>query len=312
MEWMNQFGFISTVFVLFWVAGQLLAALFARRLDIDNLKRQRRLIWLLASLPLILPTMILTALAAVDWAKHQGLLVQHCIDHQGLLFCVEKTVLSETLTAPVWIGLAGLVVVGLLFFNALNSLIHTQRKAHNLRRFTQLSSPLVKLEQPQANAFVLGLRQPIITWSQQLSRRLTKRQQRIVLAHEIAHIRRRDLVKNVGFELLLAFHIKPQALRKYWLLNMESQVDESLTTRFDRLDIAEVLLKLSRAHLTSQPGLSFTGSTTKNRIERLLGSSNVESQPVLEWLIWSLLGMTLLFTAIEHHSVEWLIRWIWL
>lgn len=314
MELSNQFGIVAILFVICWFAAQLAIGMFVKVLELLPVANQQRLLWFLVTLPVTLPVMILLALGLVAWAKNQGLLDQHCLGYQGILFCSHEMIHQDAVFSPFWLGAAGLFLIAFTLLHAISKFVHTHLKTKTLLKLTQgrVSKRLVKLSQSQAYAFVLGVRQPTIVWSEQLSKCLSKHQQRIVLAHEIAHIRRQDVLKNFVFELWLAFHIRPQTLRRYWQFNMETGVDDTLSCRFEPFAIAEVLLKLSRANLKPQAGLAFSGSATQKRIERLIYPCNTKHYPGLEWLAWLLVVFALLFTSIEHHSVEWLIAWVWL
>lgn len=310
MDFSNQFGLFAVLFMLFWFMSQLIVGLFIKVLERYSIFNHERLLWVLASIPIALPTTVLVALWLVGWAKHHGWLDQHCDGRYGVLFCHQEIMTQEPGFSAFWLGFGGLLLAFILI-SAISKLIHSHIKAKSLLRLVQSKGAkrLVKLPESQAYAFVLGVRQPVILWSNQLEKCLSKYQQRMVLAHEIQHIRRQDILKNIIFELLLAFHLSPKTLRRYWQLNMELQVDEQLSNRFNRIAMAELLLKLRRESLTPQPGLAFTGSVLQKRIERLIYPHR-QSKLNIEWFVWSLLVLVLLFTGIEHHSVEWLIAWI--
>ncbi|WFE67714.1 M56 family metallopeptidase [Thiomicrospira sp. R3] len=303
-------GLVAVLVFLLWLVANGLTSVLSNWLAKSSLSSQRRQLWLLASLPLTLPLSLLVALSLVWLAKHLGWITQHCSQTQPSLFCVNQASIDFASQSLFWLGLGGVLLIALSVIPSWLGLLVEHIRVRSLARLAGSTKCLTKLEHSQPQAFVIGIRHPVIFWSQQLTSLLTKHQQRIVLAHEVAHIRRQDLLKNLVFEILLSFHLAPRALRRYWQFNIEAQVDDRLTARFNRLDIAQVLLTLSRDGAGASPGLAFTGSSSLYRIERLVHPKPVGFGGVLEALLWGIIGFILLFTFIEHHSLEWLIGWL--
>lgn len=309
MDLTAALGLVAVLVFLLWLVANGLTPLLSRWLAKSSLSSQRRQLWMLASLPLSMPVSLISALGFVWLAKHQGWIEQHCSQAYTSLFCINTA--STEVTAPLlfWLGLGLVLLMGLSVTHSWLKLAIEHLKARSLAKLAGSAKCITKLDHIQPQAFVLGVRHPVIFWSKQLNNLLTKQQQRIVLAHEISHIRRQDILKNLLFEVLLSFHFAPTQLRRYWQFNIEAQADDRLTAQFDRLEIAEVLLKLNRDCSAAQPGLAFTGSSSLYRIERLLHPKPTGFSGILEAVLWGLIGFTLFFTIIEHHSFEWLISW---
>lgn len=309
MDLAAALGLVAVLVFSLWLVANGLTPLLSRWLAKSSLSSQRRQLWMLASLPLTLPISLISSLGFVWLAKHQGWMAQHCLNAETSIFCMNTTPAEFTAPLLFWLGVGLLLLIALSVTRSWQKLAIEHLKTRSLAKLAGPVKHLTKLDHIQPQAFVVGVRHPVIFWSKQLNNLLTKQQQRIVLAHEISHIRRQDILKNLLFEVLLSFHLAPTRLRRYWQFNIEAQVDDRLTAQFDRLDIAEVLLKLSRDGSATQPGLAFTGSSSLYRIERLLHPKPSGFSGVLEAVLWGLIGFTLLFTILEHHSFEGLISW---
>lgn len=310
MDLFSTLGVLSSLIFFLWLAANMLIPLLSYWLAKSTLSSQHRQLWLLVSLPLTLPATVVGALSFVILAKQQHWITQHCNQTYSPLFCTTDIAANLTNTSLFWLGLSLLFVIILIVGHSWIKLIAKHLKVRSIAKLTGTAQRLTKINHLQPQAFVLGVRHPVIFWSKKLDHLLTKTQQRIVLAHEIDHIRHQDILRNLLFEVFLAFHLQSNQLRRIWQFNVEAQVDDRLTYQFDRLDIAEVLLKLSRDNLFPQPGLSFSGLSSVYRIERLLHPNPSGFSGIVELALLGLLGFILLFTIIEHHSIEWLINWL--
>lgn len=314
MEISMMIGLISSVTVFLWMIANILVVLFsgglARWLPQGSLKSQRLQLWLLVTLPLTLPATFLLALAFVGLAKQLGWMAQHCTATSPSLFCVQTSTHALYESTFFWLGMSLLGLVGFWVIQAWLKLARKHHKTHALLKLTHFDQRICQLDSVQPFAFVAGIRRPVIFWSKGLSQTLTKSQQRIVLAHEIHHIRHKDILKNGLFEILLAFHLAPKTLRERWLLNMETLADQKTAQRFSRLDIAEVLLKLSRTHANPIPNLAFNGASVVYRIHYLLHPQPTVYNGLVVWLLLGLLGSVLFLAVTEHHALEWLLSWM--
>lgn len=169
-----------------------------------------------------------------------------------------------------------------------------------------------------------GIRKPQILVSEQARRMLTRAELRIVLRHEIAHIRRRDNLKKLVF-LLLPFPGMVQ-LERAWLDASEMAADATAVRgSSSAVDLASALLKVSRLALVRTPTALTTalvrskGKSLDARVRHLLiwnpdnelpdgGSLSLYG---LSATIGTILCVALFYSAIlvrMHMISEWLVR----
>ena len=169
-----------------------------------------------------------------------------------------------------------------------------------------------------------GIRKPQILLSEQARGVLTRAELRIVLRHEIAHIRRRDNLKKLVF-LLLPFPWMVQ-LERAWLDASEMAADATAVCgSSDAVDLASALIKVSRLTLV-RPSTALTtalvrskGESLDVRVRRLLAWNPDNELPAggslsrygLSATIGTILCVALFYSAIlvrMHLISEWLVR----
>lgn len=126
---------------------------------------------------------------------------------------------------------------------------------------------------------VLGLRRPTIVISRDLLRVLGDDELRAVLAHEVAHIRRRDYVLNwlgVGLRSAL-FYLPPWSVAWETLAEVRERQADRLATRYtgDPLALAAALVKVwrhgrGRPEVAGAVGMLAPRGCLEARIRRLL------------------------------------------
>lgn len=124
------------------------------------------------------------------------------------------------------------------------NLIHRIARPH--QRPGYLALPLAR-----PMAFVAGVLRPHVYISEGLEQQLTDEQRRIVLAHEHAHLRRRDLLMTGIVNALsrLQWPSVGRALRADWRLASEQQCDEAAAAEAgDRISVADCLVHVARVH----------------------------------------------------------------
>lgn len=135
-----------------------------------------------------------------------------------------------------------------------SSLVQMRKQAIRVRSLPvldRLSSepPVYKLDTVRPVCFVLGLLRPSVYVSQHLLDCLPAREQAAMLAHEVAHIRRRDGLMNL---LFLAQHcLAPlpgsRDLYRYWQCSAERACDlEAARVIGNPYDVASALLEVAR------------------------------------------------------------------
>ena len=146
-----------------------------------------------------------------------------------------------------------------------------------LRRLDHGGLPLVSSDSPLEPG-VFGILRPVLLWPRSISDRLSDAQIEAVLAHELAHLRRRD-------NLTAALHMVAQSL--FWFHPLvwwvgarlvderERACDEEVIRRGSEPHVyAETILKICRAYVAFRPPLvcvsGMTGSDLKKRIEQIM------------------------------------------
>ncbi len=296
-----------------WIIGNGLSLILVRVLPAPpDLVRERSRLWLLASLPSLLPSILICSLILLSIAKSFDLVVDHCLEHGGQHphFCfahLPELLLSLSHSAfGVIVTAATLTVLA----RCLIRQVHQHRKAIAFQHLVPTDRPLKTIQHSVPLAFTVGIRNPVIYFSRGLKSTLSKHQQRIVAAHEAAHIRNRDVLKTTLFELLLSFQLNPWILRTRWHFAMEALADERVAQRYNRVDIAEVLLTLKRATIRYHQAVSIDGSDLGARVERLLYPPETVSKPLPDTIICGLLAVLPFALLNKHHSLEDLMGWL--
>lgn len=316
---MNPWSDIAWLFFLMTVVAWILSVAVLPALvpcaGGENLAPGSRLrrAFLLASLPWLLPLVVLASAVSLALAKRLDWIADHCEfhgpGHPHLCF--------EHLPA---IGLdlahgAVVLVAGLtLGVIVLRFAMHERRMNRRLAAIATLArgrGTYRVLEQPASFAFAAGVRAPVIVLSSRLLEKLDWRERRLVLAHEIAHLRHGDPVKNFLFEIALLLNLPAAAreLRRQWRQGMEERADDVVAGRYGRDATADVLLKLLRLQQDEpRVGLAAAGGDPLQRIRRLLIRETVVARAWrLElFLVFGLAGLALA-TATAHHGLETLL-----
>ena len=313
MGWLNLLWMLLVVSLVTWALGNFLTMAFSKLPPARQIHRERRRLWLLASLPWLLPFTAIIALSASSLAKALNWIDDHCLQHDRHHphFCFEHLpdfALSLSQSLPVAIATGSLLI--LLAMRMFHQVKH-YKSGSLLQKLLPKGARLKHFSDPRPLAFALGIRRPVIFLSSGLKQWLTKRQQRLVLAHEAAHIRNHDGIKNTLFELLLGIHVQRKSLLHRWHVSTEILADSHVSRRFDALELAAVLIKLERAKLTVTQPLSITGGSTQTRIQYLVKQEATPDSFSFEGLLYLLLCTLPVMAAIYHHEIETVLGW-WL
>ena len=263
--------------------------------------------------PVLLATAILLALSLTFLGKGTGLIVDHCLVH-GLNhphLCFEHLPAGQ---------LSFLAVVGaslLILYIAvkLATLVKSTLKYARVNRsVSQLQTGRINwLDSDREMAFVAGIRQPRIYLTHILKKRLSRQALRIIVAHEIQHIRNRDLLKMFLIECLLSLYSRRTKtyLMNQWVLYREQKVDRQLAGRFGRAAVADALLRMLPIK-NHEAGLNSAGGDIEQRITALANLNERDlfsAKRAYQWVAVLTLSITIFLTA-EHHALETLIGWI--
>ncbi len=271
---------------------------------------------LVALLPCAIPLLAVSAVLAPAIAKPLGMIAHHCVAHgpgHPHICLVHPPIVA---LSP-WHWLAVALAVLSLSWRIGTHLLHRRRVLAQLRpllAFADRSGRLRTLDTPHVVALAVDPVNPVILLSSGLRRRLQPRQRRIVLAHEVAHLRHGDLPASRLIDALSVLHISPvgKNLRAAWRQAIEEHADDVVAARFGREDVAQTLIQVARLPaLGAGPALRASGGNTVRRIERLLDGPTEMHRPAVfaAGYAGAMLGGWLVLVW-AHHAIESLLGWI--
>jgi Zn-dependent protease with chaperone function len=164
--------------------------------------------------------------------------------------------------------------------------------------------------------FVRGVRQPHLVVSTAVLDDLTLEEAKAVLAHEVAHVTRRDNLWRVIGQAALLGHLPVLGRRAFerWVLAAESACDESAAvTISSHIAVAEALVRFQRLlnrHVSVAPlGASFgTAGTLEARVKLLLDPPTVSRwHYAWRWMPLLLLPLALWQLDTVHGLLEGLL-----
>lgn len=269
----------------------------------------------LAAMPLVSVLSLLVATTAMALGKASGWVVDHCEfhgpGHPHLCFEHLPAIHAGFAEALVFGGVASVLALTVLRF--IRREHSTARTLANLHRLSEGRGVCREVADDRVLALAAGWRSPAVLLSRGLRQQLDHRERRIVVAHEFAHLRRRDLRASLIVECLLLLHLPGVArrLRREWRQALEERADDMAAQRFGHEAVAETLLKVARLqkdHIL--PGLSAGGGDTARRIERLLAGHPDESG--LPLVSIGLASIVLLAASLAHfhHLLETLLGFV--
>lgn len=312
MSWLNLLWMWVVVAAGSWVLANVLIAVFSSLVSQSTDIGVRKHLWMMALMPWVLPVVAILTLWLLALAKNQGWIDHHCETHLAHHphFCFEHL---PTIALRLSNSAAGLLIVisalGLLLIRLI-PLYRLHAKSQCFQRLVSGNCVRKTLADARPLAFTLGSLKPSIFVSQGLRNLLTKRQLRVVVQHEIAHVRNRDVFKNTLFEFLLCIHLVPNLLRAPWYLSSELRADHFVTSKFDSLEVADVLLKLRRARMNAPFAASISGAQLSERISLLINEGHsCRTQGRITILYFSVLCFPIAL-VLGHHALETLWGWL--
>ncbi len=314
-DWLGFLWMLMLLVAAGWLmAGMVTTGLLRLLSSATRAGINRRRLWLLALLPVLLPLSVAAAIALLGTGKSLGWLPDHCLYHapHHPHFCFEHLP-NLLLSYPH--AFVAVLLLGLLLHLAGRQASHQWRQAREVATLRALASGqrrLKVLDHDRVTAFAAGLRRPGIFLSRGLLDRLNKRDQRIVVAHEAAHIRHRDLWLNALFEGLLRLHLPGTAarLRRRWRQALEERADDRVAARFGRTAVAATLLSLAKSTAPPRGATSAGGGDIRTRIERLLQPEPAPSGWWFEGAYWLALAAVGWLVIAGHHRIETLIGFV--
>ena len=180
----------------------------------------------------------------------------------------------------------------------------------------------VVLDLPRRTAFLLGWRRPTLVVDRQLWSALSPAEQRAMIAHERAHLARRDPLVLRALRVLVSVGPRApgEALMRAWLARAEVCADADAASALgDPVAVAEALLRCARLENEPTLRLAWTGGGVEARVRALLevatpdvGRASGTSRPdmgaadVVVLIVAA--GLTLAATPWLHHQLEHLLN----
>lgn len=269
--------------------------------------RSARVLMALALLPAVL-SLSLTVLVATP-ALQPWLITAHCHPNIGCGYH------SPAALAPPALAVLGLLSFLLLALQVDRRIRTVREHAQVLRRLGRhAQSPIAErpyglIDHPQPLAFTTGLLRPQVWLTQGLVGRLGDEALAIVLAHEIAHQRRRDPLRHLVAGLARIWP-RPCVLLSDLYQASEHVADRSAAHLHGHRRVAETLIQVQRLAQgpCSSASTAFADGDLQDRIHRLLLPPAQPAPMGARLVLFVLLLVGTVFLCIEplHHLSEWL------
>jgi Zn-dependent protease with chaperone function len=305
----------ATAVIAFSTSAFTGAAAFAFRRALLRLTpaAEARVLFAAALLPFLASGAIMTAALAPSF----GWIVDHCgqASHAHVQPNICTAYHVDVLPAAAVIVLASLLLLSLLasVLRLVHGGVTAELAARALSKVASVDRDegvrILPVDQPQA--FVLGLLKPVLFVTRGLLDGQHREHLPPVLAHERAHIQRRDALRRAVAILAGAFHLPGLGVwfeRRLARANEMAADAAAARAMGSSQRVASALVRLTRAHLnTPSPALSFGKSDVEARVARLLDGAPRNDGPHQALL---LSGAALLFLCVAisadavHHGVE--------
>lgn len=314
-NWTDFLWLLFLVAIASWATGMLatklaMPGLLGRRVPWSRREKQ---CLALASAPLLVMLLSVFSVVFLAAAKQLGWITDHCLNHEGM---AHLHLCLEHVPALNLNGLHGLIVLALLappVVGGVRLLYQEQALAGRLAMLRRIGPGTVqRIPASRPIACAGGIRRPIIVLSRSLLDGLERRQRRVVLAHEAAHLRHGDPQRSLALELLLLFHLpgSAQTIRRCWSQALEERADDVTARRFGHDFVARTLLDVYRLGADAPKGSwSMAGAGLQRRIERLLklqeeAKSSSGFDTCTGWLYGAILALLPILLITHHHGLE--------
>tara|TARA_R110000824_G_scaffold399102_1_gene604025 strand:+ start:69201 stop:70208 length:1008 start_codon:yes stop_codon:yes gene_type:complete len=312
------FGFFITLLVSF--ISQYLYPLIQKPISSLNPTLQARIVFLWSILPILTVFIILFLALLPSLFQITGISNDHCLGHiEGHLhFCLahrNAPVNSLFVWIPAIIFLAHLSYIALNFLVDICETVRFKNKLSSL--IPESEKDIVVLDTNTPLALSCGLLKQTIYLSKGLLKCLTEEEKNIIIAHEKAHIWRRDALAKLFSRSLSLMHFPGtrSSLLNHLTLACEQSCDNAAAEKNgDNKKVAELLLKVERlyqGHFFTSSSLASSlldqpSNLLPDRIQSLVAEQHYPSIVLPLILSISLLSFSLLIghefihDALEH------------
>lgn len=282
-----------------------------RRLTMDSAPQAKSLIFLVyALLPLLSAVFTASLVMHPEWSA--ALVPEHC---HGSNCQVHKPAFELMHPAGGALAAASVLIVLGLLLTAQRVLLRARRRLRMLNRFAQeqpvLDHAIVRSD--DLLAWCTGLLTPRIFLSDTLVEAFSPRELQVVLAHEHAHAKRRDNLRNLVVNwATLAWHPKR---RRNFLQNLshstEAACDAAAASFVGGVQpVIDLIERLPEAPKTGmgKPRLAFDTADRRQRVAALSRPATNAESTAAAWLTVGLLWLAapVLLTGPGHYLIEWL------
>lgn len=218
-----------------------------------------------------------------SWTDNHQIATEHCSSHSNGIahLCWFDPIVH--LSEGLWIGGIS-VLASIMLWNAYKGihLLVKHRHFHTTLQLVGQPDPqrgVFRIASEHLFVFSCGFFKPYAFMSSRLMEQLSPQQLDVVLAHEQAHCRRRDILKRLLLSLAGLFHfpvIRRQLLADLELAQEQICDDAAVQKAGDRFFVAETLIHLARKlnpRMLEQDRIgvtAFNGSHIDLRIQQLL------------------------------------------
>jgi Zn-dependent protease with chaperone function len=280
-------------------------------------RQRERLLFALLLAPLVagISHAALTVASAI-LARDSGLLAAVCADHGGSLWhaCVWHP--PSDANAPIaWLLLAVTSAVLLrLGARMVSSLRHSRRAVASLLRLSRPEHGARILDSDHPLVLTAGLEGHVLL-SRALLQQLDAQQLRIVLAHELAHVAQRDVLRRWLAGGLSRLHLPGtrRRLRAAFDLAVEQRCDRVAADAVgDPLAVAETIITVERliaGHAAGRDPLAayFAHGMVDQRVAALLAAPCRRTRGLGAQLLAAMIGLGLAANGALHHLSEFLL-----
>jgi len=313
-----------------WLAIALASALalhllwpaFERRLARAAPEPRARVAWLAATLPVALPSAIVLLCALPGLAGFLSGAGDHCLGHgDHPHFCPVHATLS--MSPPLAVAIAAFAAVSIALARravpALRALVREGRWLAR-RRGRRLAPDVRLLDAPIPLALTHGFVRPAIWLTPALLDPLAEDERAVVIAHERAHVARRDparfLIASLA-SVLLGPRLRARILDALRLASEQACDLIAADVVGDRLRVAETLVHVERL-MTRAPrplgtAAALVDSGLRARVAALLAPdprrpARIATRPLPIPTAWILAAAALLLASPVHHLAEHLLE----